>query len=264
MRMEPSRHPRKFAAEADVQRAWAGEGQVELAMAAPLRKEQTALLNLIGDHIMTRWFLPFALLVLAACSTTKPIPQSVAVDPTTDPTIVGAVDEAARQGSIDAEAAAQTGRRIGRVAGVFSAVLGGPRYESVDDMVDRYKRTRDAVESTSAFVGATKGATEGAERGFQLDLQFAELHRIEGIEVTRPVPDQIAVHLPSAPDHQMLADIAAVFAGRDERAIDIESADGAAFDLRESLIELGLPASTLRVQRNELLQGIVLRIRYRD
>lgn len=215
---------------------------------------------------MTRLFPRFALalLLLVACSTTKPIPQPAAVDPVTDPTIIGAVDEAARQGSIDAEAAARTGRRVGRVAGLFAAVLGGPRYESVDDMVDRYRRTRDTIESTSAFIGASKGVTEGAKRGLQLDLQFAELHQIEGIEVTRPFPDQIDVHLAGVPDHQVLASIAAVFAGREERAIEIEAADGAGFDLRESLIELGLPPLTLRVQRNEMLQGIVLRIRYRS
>lgn len=214
---------------------------------------------------MTRWFPVLVLaLLLVACSTTKPVPQPVAVDPVVDPTIIGAIDEAARQGSIDAEAAARTGRRVGRVAGLFAAVLGGPRYDSVDGMVDRYRRTRDTIEATTTLIGATQGVTEGAKRGFELDLQFAELHRIEGIDVLRPSPDQIDVHLAGMPDHQLLASIAAVFAGREERAVEIEAAGGAGFDLREALIELGLTASSIQVQRDDRLPGIVIRIRYRD
>ena len=158
---------------------------------------------------MTRWFpvFAFALLLLVGCSTSNPAAQPEPVDPATDPTIVGAVDEAVLEGSIEAEAAARTGRRIGRVAGVLAAVFGGPERESVDDTIDRYRRTRDAIVVTSTLIGATKGAVEGAQRGYELDLQFAELHEIEGVEVFRPFPDQIDVYLGSSTDSQTLAAI---------------------------------------------------------
>ena len=215
---------------------------------------------------MTRWFPVFALalLLLFGCSTSNPAAESVPVDPAADPSIVGAVDEAVLEGSIEAEAAARTGRRIGRVAGILAAVLGGPERESVDDTIDRYRRTRDAVVVTSALIGATKGAVEGAQRGYELDLQFAELHQIEGLEVVRPFPDQIDVYLENSPDSQMLAAIAAVFVRREERAIDIEAAGDAALDIRDSLIGLGVPASSLRAHRDNGLTGVVLRIRYRS
>lgn len=215
---------------------------------------------------MTRSFpaLVFALFTLAACSTSKPAAPPVAVDPVTDPSVVGAVAEAALQGSIEAADAAETGRRIGRVAGVLNAVLGGPESESVDDMIDRYRDTRDAVTVTAAVIGATKGAAQGAKRGFALDLQFAELHRIAGLQVLRPFPDLIDVHFTTPPNPQLLADIAAVFAGREERAIVIEAPGNEAFDIRESLIELGLPASRLAAYRNAELRGAVMRIGYAD
>jgi hypothetical protein len=215
---------------------------------------------------MTRWLpiLALALFPLAACSTSKPTPPPPAVDPVTDPSIVGTVGEAVIQGSIEGAAAAETGRRIGRVAGVIAAVLGGPESESVDDMIDRYRDTRDAVTVTSAVIGAINGGVAGAKRGFELDLQCAELHRIAGVEVLRPFPDLIDVHFTTSPNPQLLADIAAVFAGREERAIVIEAAGNEAFDIRESLIELGLPASRLAAYRNDELRQAVMRIGYVD
>ena len=208
--------------------------------------------------------LAFALVTLAACSSSKPADPPVPIDPVTDPSVIGAVGEAVLQGSIEGAAAAETGRRIGRVAGVLAAVLGGPESESVDAMIDRYRDTRDAVTVTSAVIGATKGAVDGAKRGYELDLQFAELHRIAGLKVLRPFPDLIDVHFTTSPNPQLLADIAAVFAGREERAIVIEAAGDEAFDLRESLIELGLPASRLAAYRNDELRGAVMRIGYAD
>src|SRR3954451_1938125 len=112
---------------------------------------------------MRHWFPALGIAVLlTACATTQPpAPQ---LDPSTDPTIAGA------------EAGAEIGLRIGRVAGVLAAVFGGPERESVDDMVDRYRMTRDAAVVTGALIGAAKGGAAGA------DLQFAELHKIEGLE----------------------------------------------------------------------------------
>ena len=206
--------------------------------------------------------LAFAFLLLAACSTSKPAPP-IAVDPATDPSIIGAVGEAAVEGSVEAEAAAQTGRRIGRVAGVLAAVFGGPETESLDDVVDRYRRTRDAAEATGAIIGATKGATAGAKRGFEFDLQFAALHQIDGLDVVRPFPDQIDVRFAGSPSRPMLAKIAAVFAGGEERAIDIEAPGRESLDIRDSLTELGLRISSITVRRNDDVRGVVLRIRLR-
>jgi len=216
---------------------------------------------------MTRWFpvLAFALLFPVACSTSKPITEPAAeVDPVTDPTIVGAVDEAMLQGSIEAEEAARQARRIGRVAGVLAAVFGGPSHESLDDTLDRYWRTRDAIEITGTLIGATKGAVAGAQRGYQLDLQFAELQKIEGLDVIRPFPDQIDVRFANTPNPQLLTDIAAVFAGREERFIEIEAPGDAAMDIREALMDHGLSASSLNAQRNDGIEGVVLRIRYQS
>src|SRR5689334_16186447 len=112
--------------------------------------------------------LPLALLALTACrTTTKPD-----VNPYTDPTVVGAIDEAARQGAEESAQAAHAATGVARAAGVLAAVFGGPERESLDDTIDRYRRTRDAVEGTAAAVGAVHGAKEGAKRGFQFDLQF--------------------------------------------------------------------------------------------
>jgi hypothetical protein len=208
--------------------------------------------------------LTFASVLLVACSTTKPAAQPVAVDPVTDPSIVGAVDEAVLQGSIEGAAAARTGRRIGRVAGVFAAVFGGPSHESLDDAIDRYRLTRDAATAAGAVIGASKGATAGAKRGFVLDLQFAELHEIEGVSVLRPFPDEIEASFTISPTQELLVRIAGVFAGREERAIDIQAPDDAALDVRESLIALGVPASSLSAHRNDELREVVLRIRYRS
>lgn len=215
---------------------------------------------------MTRRFLilPFTLLLLVACSTSKPASEPPPpVDPVTEPTVVGALDEAVLQGTIEGEAAAEKGRVIGRVAGLMAAVLGGPeKGETIGETIDRYHRTREAVEITAAAIGTTKGAVEGAKRGYELDLQFAELHQLEGLEVTRPWPDQIDARFTTAPSDELLAGIAAVFANREQRAIQIEAAGDAAIDVREALIELGVPASSFDVQRNDELEDVVLRIRY--
>jgi hypothetical protein len=209
---------------------------------------------------MTRWFpaLAFAFLFLSGCVTSTPIHQVGAPDPST----VGATDEAARESREQAEAGARTGRRIGVVAGTLAAVFGGPHHDSVDDMLARYLVTRDVAEVTGAIVGGVKGGKEGAKRGHQLDLQFAELKKIDGLDVTRPTPDRIDVYTKTVPSHDTLAAIAAVFNGREQRSIDIEAADPVPLDLRDALIDLGVPESGISVQRNGSLEGVIIRIRY--
>lgn len=214
--------------------------------------------------MITRCFPALALaFLLAACSTAKPASEPVPVDPLTDPSIVGAVDEAVLQGSNEAVAAARTGRRIGRVAGVLAAVFAGPESESLDDTIDRYRQTRNAAEATGAVIGATKGAVAGAKRGYELDLQFAELHEIEGLEVMRPFPDEIEARFAGAPSAQTLSELAAVFVGREERAIDILAAGNGAVEIREALIALGVPGDGIDAHRDDEVRGVVLRVRYR-
>ena len=117
------------------------------------------------EVVMNRWLAllaAFALLLLAACRTAPP-PAQPEVNPVTDPTVVGAIDEAARQGAIESQQAAHSAVVGARVAGVLAAVLGGPQVESIDDTIDRYRRTRDAVEGTAAAIGAAHGAEAGAK-----------------------------------------------------------------------------------------------------
>jgi len=204
--------------------------------------------------------LPLALLLAVACASSKP--ATPPPDPMTEPTIVGAITEAAMQGAAEGEAAARVGRRIGRVAGVLAAVFGGPESESIDDTIHRYRNTRDAIIVTSAFIGASHGVVEGAQRGFAMDLQFAELLKIEGLDVTRPFPDQIDVRFAGEPTPELLARIVAVLTGRAERAIVIEGAGDAALDVRDALLELDAPAS-IRAYRNDHLSRIILQIYYR-
>ena len=217
---------------------------------------------------MTRSFaLVFALVACVACSTSRPshIATFNTIDPAREPSVAGVDDEAAREASAGAERGAKTGRRIGRVAGVLAAIFGGPSHETLDDTIDRYRRTRDAATVVGAIIGATKGAMDGAdaEEGFETDTEFAELLKIDGLEVTRPFPDQIDVHLALAPDPQTLTAIALVFAGHDDRTFDIEGPEGTAFSVRESLIELGLTSSRLSAHRADALDEVVIHIRRR-
>jgi hypothetical protein len=205
-----------------------------------------------------------ALVLLVGCSSSRPAVDPPDVNPATDPTTIGAVDEAVLQGQIQGEAAAKTGRKIGRVAGVLAAVFGGPNEESLDDALARYWLTREAVEITAEAIGTAKGATAGAKRGHVLDLQFAELHAIDGIEVLRPVPDQINVHLPESASPDLLASVAAVFADREQRAIEIEGPGDAPLDIRDTLVTLGVPAASFAVNRDDDLRGVYLRIGYKD
>jgi len=157
-------------------------------------------------------------LFLAACATTKPVPP---IDPATDPTIIATVNDAAVQGSIEAAQGAQTGRRIGRVAGFFAAVFGGPRCETLDQTIDRYRATRDAFTATGAAIGYAHGAKEGGKRGFEVDQRFAQLHEIKGVKLFRPYPDMIDVYVD---DPALVKEVKAVFEGRPGWLIDVGSA----------------------------------------
>lgn len=206
---------------------------------------------------MARWSV-FAIAFFVACSSSRPAPPSV--DPTTEPALVSAVEEAVIQGAVEGEEAARVGRRVGRVAGVMAAVFGGPQRESVDDMIDRYRMTRDAAIVTATAIGVTHGAVEGAKRGYELDLQFAELREIPGLDVTRPFPDLIEVRFS---DYDVLPQITVVLAGREERALEVEAAGNAALDVRDALIALGVEPASIRATRNDELSGAMLRIGYR-
>jgi len=211
--------------------------------------------------MMKRWLALVAVTLFVACASSKPAAQTE-IDPVTDPTVVGAVNAAAVEGSIQAEEAARQGRKIGRVVGVLAAVFGGPQRESLDDTIDRYRDTRDVITATSAAIGATKGAVNGAKRGFVFDQQFAELHDITGIEATRPFPDQIDLRIAKIPNDDLLATIALVFIGREDRIIHIEAAGTAASDVRDSLITLGMNPSSLHSHQNDEERGIVLHVGY--
>lgn len=201
---------------------------------------------------------PFPLLVVAAlaflvaCSTTKP--QSTEIDPTTDPTVIGAVDAAVAQGVADA--GARTGRRIGTAVGIVAAIFGGPHYESIDDTIARYRLARDTGEAIGAIAGGAKGATEGARRGYQFDVEMAELKKFDDLDVTRPFPDEIVVQFTDAATPR-LADIARIAGGR---RIYIEAAGDAAVDVRDALIGYGVAASTLQSHRNDKLSTVRLHI----
>ncbi len=206
---------------------------------------------------MARWSI-LAIAFFVACSSSRPAPPPV--DPTIEPTLASAVEEAVIQGTVEGEEAARVGRRVGRVAGVIAAVFGGPQSESVDDMIDRYRMTRDAAIVTATAIGVTQGAVEGAKRGYELDLQFAELTKIPGLDVTRPFPDLIEVRFS---DYDVLPQITVVLAGREERALEVEAAGNAALDVRDALIALGVEPASVRATRNDEMAGAMVRIGYR-
>ncbi len=213
---------------------------------------------------MTRKFLSFAFapLLLAACATApKPVPTP---DPVKDPTIIGSIDEGARQASIEAHEVQQNARRAGRVAGVLAVVLTGPDHKDWFDVVARYTIARDVVEGTMTAAAASRGLKEGAKRGLVLDQQFAELHDIQGVDVFRPQPSLIVARLGATPSQATLSQVAAVFANRELRSIDIEAPGDSAESIRTSLIDLGIPASSMAAYQNEGFDGVVLRITYKD
>ena len=200
------------------------------------------------------------LLTVSACSTTRP----AVVDPSKDPTIVGAVSTAVEDGAEETVAsvssAATTGRRVGTAVGVFAAIFGGGRYESLDGSIDRFRRVRAAGEAIGLGIGVSQAATKGWQRGYVFDLQMAELQKIAGVEVTRPAVDQIDIAFAYSTDAP-LREIACVIGNGQQRSIDVEAPGDLAFEVRESLIEQGLTASLLEGHRNQGVSGIVLHVR---
>jgi len=198
--------------------------------------------------------LGVVLAFLVACSTTKP--QTTNIDPSTDPTVIGAVDAAVMQGAAEAEAGARTGRRIGIAVGLVSAIFGGRPYESIDESIARYRAARDTGEAIGAIAGGAHGAKAGAQRGFQFDLEMAELKKLDDLDVTRAAPDEIVVRF-TDPATPRLADIARIVGGR---RIFIEAAGDAGVAVRDALIDHGVAASTLQSHRNDKLSAVALHI----
>jgi hypothetical protein len=204
--------------------------------------------------------------VLTAACATRPVPTPVAVDPATDPTIIGAVSVAAADGSEAAarkSAEATTGRRIGIAVGLVSAVFGGENYEPIWRSVDRYRRIRDDGEAIGASIAASKAAKSGWQRGLTFDTQMVDLQKIDGVTVTRSTPIQLDVRLSNA-TIQPLHEIAAAISDRDHRTVVIEGAPANTATVREGLVANGLPDWIIETSRNDDIGYVVLRIRYRN
>jgi hypothetical protein len=215
-------------------------------------------------------------LLVTACSTTQP-----PVDPYRDPTIIGAVSGAvdgAAQPVADVQNAATTGRRIGTAVGVFAAIFGGGKCENIEDSIDRFLTVRAAGEVIGAAVGVAQVArkmnatdpavsgpplsnpiVEGWNRGLALDVQMAELQKIDGIEVTRPAVDQLDIRFAYSENAPLHA-IACAIGNGVGRSIVVEAPADLAFEVRERLIEQGLPSSLIESHRNQDLSGIVIHV----
>lgn len=208
-------------------------------------------------------FIP-VLLFLAACSASRPIafqPTTCPPDPKIDPP--AAVAEVVAETADAAEAGARVGRRVGIVAGLIAAVFGGGESETIDESIDRYRRTRDAATVVGAVIGAASGlpeTPEGTDGGHPLDVQFDELQQIDALEVTRSSADVIDVRFLVAPDQKLLAQIAAILK---DRTIDIEAPGDTALEVRDALIRLGVPPDSLNARRVAGQADIVLRVRLR-
>ena len=144
----------------------------------------------------------------------------------------------------------------------YSPPWSPPETESIDQTVERYRRTRDAAEAAGAVIGATKGAAAGAERGYQLDLKFAELVQIEGLDVMRPGPETIEIRVDETVSQETLERIATVLADLQERSLLLDIAGTAALDVSDALIGFGIPASLVAVDEEDGTPGAVLRVRH--
>ena len=93
----------------------------------------------------------------------------------------------------------ERGVRIGRVAGVLAAVFGGPERESLDDMIERYRITRDATIVTATAIGTTKGAIEALSRTLAIELAPAGI-RVNTVAPGFVVTPMLTPQLEAMPD----------------------------------------------------------------
>lgn len=192
-----------------------------------------------------------------ACATARhPEP-----DPATDPTIIGAVDTASQDAteavaSPEAVHAATVGRRVGTVVGVVSAIFGSSS-EPIEQSIDRYRRIRNAGESIGLATAVAPAATRGWQRGLAFDQQMAALKNIDGVELYRPAPDQIDVYFA----HANTTNLAAIACAVEGRTLEVEGGGGTSFDVRDALIDHGIPRERVSSHRNDTMQGVVLHVR---
>ncbi len=104
-------------------------------------------------------------------------------------------------------------------------------------------------------------AVDGMKRGYALDVQFAELTKIAGVRVTRPMPGLIEVRFS---DFEVVPAIAAVLEEREPRSVDVEATGNVALDVRRELIMRGVSESSVNAIWNDEVEGVVLRITYRN
>lgn len=100
-----------------------------------------------------------------------------------------------------------------------------------------------------------------AKRGYGRNAQFAELSKIAGVRATRSFPDTIELRFS---DLELLPAIAAVFAGHPPRTIDVEATGNVALEVRRDLIMRGVPESSVNAIWNDAVDGVVLRVTYRN
>lgn len=98
-------------------------------------------------------------------------------------------------------------------------------------------------------------------RGYARDMQFAELTKIAGVRATRSLPGLIEVRFS---DLELLPAIAAVFEGHKPHAVDVEATGNVALEVRRELIMRGIPESSVTAFWNDAVDGVVLRISYRN
>jgi hypothetical protein len=203
-----------------------------------------------------------AVLFLAGCSVSRhaavPRTATCGVDPKAQPSAAAEASREAADVAADAEQGARVGHRVGVVAGFIAAIFGGGESESIEESVDRYRRTRDAITVAGAVIGAASGAAGQAEPAVAACEQFDELLKIDGIEASRPAPDRIELRSAAYPSAETIAAIAPLIEGWN---IEIEAAGDAPLELRDALIRRGIPPSSINARRIDGQTGVVIRLR---
>lgn len=204
--------------------------------------------------------LPLLVLIavlVAACSSTKHVPQPApSYQPAPIPRVVDEVDET----TIRIQDALVTGRRVGRVAGLIAAVFGGGSSETLDETIDRYRRTRDAVTVAAVVVTAAKVAIDEAEVERELDTQVDLLCELDGVEVTRLSSSQLDIRFTNDPSDATLTAVANALLARGARAIAVEGPGQSSLEIRDALIALGVEPAIISAHRKNDLSGVVLRV----